>query len=370
MTLEWDDEEDDSAGGGGVFEPEHGLAVWVQAEKCKTCVFWPGNRMHLSPGRLKEMVDKAVAEEGHITCHDTLLYSYKTRSRPAVCKGYFDHPDGNERSLALRTGRSLGTLTYQLPTKEPSMLLADLVATTGMSMRLKRGEIQRHSTEWVSREWKVTYAVDGKTFRTTFRLGNVEEDPSFLECLTQSLEVARRVKAASSYEEWATEMAGPDPKQWQQRTAYMEQVRHTLRLETFLGEMFPVYLEAHGTSTTEHEDQAPASLDALLPGHDVDRPVLAGVMWMVPDCTHEKDGPLPLCTWRVLAVHQHRVRVAGVVREINDGYQGVTPDAGDEEEEAVLIHPARAFRELAIADVCRAYDPARHDGASPAAHAG
>jgi len=369
VTLEWDDDEDDSAGGGGVFEPEAGLAVWVQAEKCKTCVFWPGNRMHLSPGRLKEMVDKAVAEEGHITCHDTLLYSYKTRSRPAVCKGYFDHPDGNERSLALRTGRSLGSLHYQLPTKEPSMLLADLVATTGMSMRLKRGEIQRHSTEWTSREWKVTYAVDGRSFRTTFRLGNVEEDPTFLECLTQTLEVARRVKAAASYEEWATEMGGDDPRQWSPRTTYAEQVRHTLRLEDFLGEMFPLYLEAHGTNTSEHQDQEPATLDALLPGHDVDRPVLEGVTWMVPDCDHKEDREYEraeLCTWRVLAVHQLRVRVAGLVRETMNGYAAVFWDADGRELHGV----ERDFRELAIKDVCSAYDPARHDGASPAAHAG
>ena len=364
MSGDWDEEPDeDSAGGGGVFEPEAGMAIWVQAEKCKTCVFWPGNRMHLSPGRLAEMVREATANESHITCHDTLLYSYKTRSRPAVCKGYFDHPEGNARSFALRTGRALGTLTYQLPTKEPSMLLADLVATTGMSMRLKRGEIQRHSTEWTSREWKVTYAVDGKTFRTTFRFGNVDEDPTFLECLTQTLEVARRVKAAKSYEEWATEMGGADPKQWSPRTTYAEQVRHTLRLEDFLGEMFDTYLEAHGANTGEHQDQAPANLDALLPGMDVKRSVLEGVEWMVPDCTHEGDGPDELCTWRVLAVHQHRVRVAGLVRETMNGYGAVFWLNGRE-----LTGVERDFRELAIADVTRAYEPARHDRESPVGH--
>lgn len=361
MSADWDEEED-SAGGGGVFEPEHDLAVWVQAEKCKTCIFWPGNRMHLSPGRLKEMTDKAVSEEGHITCHDTLLYSYATRLRPAVCRGYFDHPDGNARSLALRTGRSLRTIHYQLPTKEPSMLLADLVATTGMSMRLKRGEVTRHSTEWTSREWKVTYAVDGKTFRTTFRLGNVEEEPTFLECLTQSLEVARRVKDAKTYEEWATDMGGADPKQWSPRTVYAEQVRHTLRLEDFLGDMFGMYLEAHGTNTAEHQDQEPANLDALLPGHDVKRPELEGVWWMIPDCDHGPERTCGdgqgMCTWRVLAVHRYRVRVAGLVRETERGYQAVTWDADHRE----LHHPEAPFREVAIATVTRAYDPARHDG--------
>jgi hypothetical protein len=356
-TEVWDgDDSDEDAG--GIFEPESGMAVWVQAEKCDTCIFWPGNRMHLHKGLLQELVREAVADRSHIPCHDTLLYGRRNRLRPAMCRGYHDHPQGNEASMALDLGRSLGTIHYQQPTKEPSMLLAELLATTGLSMRLKRGDIQKHSTGWTSREWKVTYVADGKPFRTTFRLGNVDEDPNLLECLTHSLDVVRQVRAVKSYEEWGKEQSGSDdPATWSPRTAYMEQVRHSLRLADFFGDMMDTYLEAYGANTAEHQDQAPANLDALLPGMDVKRAVLEGVEWMVPDCTHEGDGPLPLCTWRVLAVHQHRVRVAGLVREINDGYRAVTWDADRRE----LHHQPHPFRELAIADVTRAYDPARHD---------
>lgn len=354
-TQVWDDDDSD-ADPGGIFEPETGMAVWVQAEKCNTCIFWPGNRMHLREGVLQDLVREAVADRSHIPCHDTLLYGRRTRLRPAMCRGYHDHPQGNEASMALALGRSLATIRYQQPTKEPSMLLAELLATTGLSMRLKRGDIQKHSTGWTSREWKVTYAVGDKTFRTTFRLGNPDEDPSLLECLTHTLDVARQVRRVKSYEEWAREQGGSDdPQTWSPRTAYMEQVRHTLRLETFFGDMMDTYLEAHGTNTGEHQDQAPANLDALLPGMDVQRAVLEGVGWMVPDCTHESHGG-ELCTWRVLAVHQHRIRVAGYVVETERGYQAKVWDADARELDLV----ERDFRELAIADVTRVYDPARH----------
>lgn len=370
-TIVWDGDEQDEDPG-GIFEPETGMAVWVQAQKCDTCIFWPGNRMGLHEGVLQELVQGAIADRSHIPCHDTLLYGRRTRLRPAVCRGFYDHPQGNAASMGLNLGRSLGTLHYQQPTKEPSMLLAELIATTGLSMRLKRGDVQRHSTNWTSREWKVTYAVDGKTFRTTFRLGNVDEDPNVLECLTHSLDVVRQVRSVKSYEEWAREQGGgEDPQTWSPRTAYMQQVRHTLRLETFLGDMLGTYLEAHGTNTSEHQDYAPADLDALLPGEPVERAVLEGVTWMVPDCTEENGHPHPedddaLCTWRVLAVHQHRVRVAGLVRETERGYEAVVWDELRREQQG----PHRDFRQSAIADVTRAYDPARHDTQSPAVHSG
>lgn len=53
--------------------------------------------MNLQPGRVKEMVDAAVADEGHITCHQTL-----GTPEPAICAGYAEHPVGRVRSMALR----------------------------------------------------------------------------------------------------------------------------------------------------------------------------------------------------------------------------------------------------------------------------
>lgn len=363
-TRVWDDDEDEGEEPGGVFEPEAGMAVWVMADKCPTCIFHPGNRMHLEKGRVQQMVRDSVAAESHITCHDTLLYGHQSRLRPAVCRGYYDHPQGHERSIALRTGRALGTIHYQRPTKEPSMLLAELIATTGLSMRIKRGDVQRHSTGWTSRAWKVTYAVDDTTFRTTFHLGNVDEEPDLLESLSHTLEVVRLVKSVKCYEEWGQEQGTQDPKTWPPRAAYMEQVRHTLRVESWLGDMLDTYLAAHGANTGEHQDQGPATLEELLPGMEgVKRQELKGIGWMVPDCIHESHGG-ELCTWRVLAVHRSRVRVAGYVMETVNGYQAHGWDADGTEWETV----EQSFRELAIADVIRSYEPQRHDRPSPAAH--
>jgi hypothetical protein len=74
------------------------------ARMCDTCVFRPGNLMHLEPGRVTDMVKAAHKDEGHITCHKTL-----DTEAPAICRGYADKADRG-RSLALRIGRALGWL--------------------------------------------------------------------------------------------------------------------------------------------------------------------------------------------------------------------------------------------------------------------
>lgn len=57
----------------------------IQAEKCETCIFHPGNRMKLRPGRVKQMVDDSVNEGTAIICHDTL-----GESEQAVCHGFYE----------------------------------------------------------------------------------------------------------------------------------------------------------------------------------------------------------------------------------------------------------------------------------------
>jgi len=80
---------------------------------CDTCIFRPGNPMHLDPGRVAGMVQSARADEGHIVCHTTL-----DTDSPAICRGYADGPDAG-RSLALRIGRVLGWIKeVHPPTKE------------------------------------------------------------------------------------------------------------------------------------------------------------------------------------------------------------------------------------------------------------
>ncbi len=80
--------------------------VHVLADRCKTCVFRPGNLMHLAPGRVAEMVKEAKANDSAIICHSTL---YRPDVGNAVCRGYFDrHP-----TAPLQVADRLGLITWQ-----------------------------------------------------------------------------------------------------------------------------------------------------------------------------------------------------------------------------------------------------------------
>jgi hypothetical protein len=59
------------------------------AEECATCIFKPGNLMHLSPGRLRQMVTEARGDAGYIICHSTLPYACSPIP-PAICRGFAD----------------------------------------------------------------------------------------------------------------------------------------------------------------------------------------------------------------------------------------------------------------------------------------
>ena len=72
-----------------VMDPET-VRVRLLAEKCSTCIFRPGNLMHLQPGRRDQMSAEAIAEDGWITCHATLPYGQHPDAEPAVCRGFWD----------------------------------------------------------------------------------------------------------------------------------------------------------------------------------------------------------------------------------------------------------------------------------------
>jgi hypothetical protein len=65
-------------------------AVRVLSERCATCVFRPGNLMHLRPGRLRELVRENLAAGALLTCHDTLSYGAHPEVGEAVCRGFWD----------------------------------------------------------------------------------------------------------------------------------------------------------------------------------------------------------------------------------------------------------------------------------------
>lgn len=391
MSDDWDEDDPEP---GGVFEPEAGMAVWVQADRCDTCIFHPGNRMHLMPGRLADMVRTVVQQGTHIPCHDTLLYAGPTRQRPAVCRGMFDHPKAGPASQVLALGRSLGTIRYQVPNaKEPDVLLSERIASTGITMTCTPGEVRTHSTGWRARTWEVVYHLDGRTFPTTFHMGNPDEEPTLAECLDITLNVARRVKGADTYEEWAQEFAGADRRQWQPRDVYLEQVDHTERLETFLGEEFAAWLEEtepahaeeaeteehaetggmrHGDGqvdhrytvglehcgyeqprhvarfcgqwlgSAEHADQAWALAWAHRARGQAPDQDGRGVAWEVQEV--EPDARAGLSVWQVWAVIQGARLLAGKVIERVDHYQACADDG-------LWYGKPRPFREQAIEDI-------------------
>lgn len=78
--------------------------VHVQRAMCNTCIFRPGNLMHLAPGRVEEMVEEAVRDEGCIPCHKNIHGD----GGEAVCRGFFD----NHRTQTLQIAERLGYIEW------------------------------------------------------------------------------------------------------------------------------------------------------------------------------------------------------------------------------------------------------------------
>ena len=60
------------------------------ARMCDTCVFRPGNLMHLRQGRLRDLVEQARQAQSFIVCHSTLPGMAPDGAEPAVCRGFAD----------------------------------------------------------------------------------------------------------------------------------------------------------------------------------------------------------------------------------------------------------------------------------------
>ena len=71
----------------------------IMKEQCSTCIFRPGNLMHLNEGRLKDMTDQTDAGDTNVVCHQTL-----DREVGAFCKGSVDRAAGQMVRIAERLG--------------------------------------------------------------------------------------------------------------------------------------------------------------------------------------------------------------------------------------------------------------------------
>lgn len=71
----------------------------VLEAQCATCIFRPGNKMHLSPGRVAGMVRACTEQQSFIPCHETMVYDETdededydagpTATGP-MCRGFYD----------------------------------------------------------------------------------------------------------------------------------------------------------------------------------------------------------------------------------------------------------------------------------------
>ena len=84
--------------------------VHVLSRMCDTCIFRPGNLMHLEDGRVEEMVAEAQRDESAIVCHKTL-----GTSENAACHGFFRRHASGPMQIADR----LGFITYVDPPDTP-----------------------------------------------------------------------------------------------------------------------------------------------------------------------------------------------------------------------------------------------------------
>lgn len=60
------------------------------AEKCSTCIFRPGDPMHLGADRLRDIIERNRAGGALLTCHATLSYGAHPEVGQAACRGFYD----------------------------------------------------------------------------------------------------------------------------------------------------------------------------------------------------------------------------------------------------------------------------------------
>ena len=103
-------------------EPYRNGKVHVMADRCDTCVFRPGNLMHLGPGQLKGLTDHVQATGVPFTCHQTLPYNTAEYRRhyggAALCAGAVEAYGG--ASPAVRLALALDVAVFVPPAHQPA----------------------------------------------------------------------------------------------------------------------------------------------------------------------------------------------------------------------------------------------------------
>lgn len=80
--------------------PVHDAAgLHVMRVQCSTCIFRPGNPMHLNPGRVAGMTRATDRDDTNVICHQTL-----EQAVGAFCRGSVDRRPGQMVRIAGRLG--------------------------------------------------------------------------------------------------------------------------------------------------------------------------------------------------------------------------------------------------------------------------
>lgn len=78
--------------------------VHVNGAQCVTCVYRPGNLMHLAPGALQTIITENHAKNTALVCHENI-----DGDHPGVCHGFWrTHP-----TMVLRLAQAIGALNFQ-----------------------------------------------------------------------------------------------------------------------------------------------------------------------------------------------------------------------------------------------------------------
>lgn len=83
--------------------------VRVLTSQCETCIFRPGNLMHLDKGRLADMIRECKEKDAHVPCHETIDYSRGKEGTnclepgpAAICAGFAERYEPTILQLAHR----------------------------------------------------------------------------------------------------------------------------------------------------------------------------------------------------------------------------------------------------------------------------
>lgn len=115
--------------------------VRLLRSKCSTCIYRPGNKMHLQEGRVEEMTERNVQDGSWVTCHKTLPWGENPEFGEAICRGFYDVH--GHRSLGVRMARVMTGFEEVTPPGETSSKPSVFAMVTYLITKMELETIHR-----------------------------------------------------------------------------------------------------------------------------------------------------------------------------------------------------------------------------------